>query len=171
MIAPGYVLTMARYNAWQNKQMKAAMEALPEEALRADRGAFFGSVMATANHLLWADGIWMARLQGKEPPSGGIGDSTTITPTYAAWSAARFRMDGRILLWAEKLHALDLLGDLTWVSGAAQQDMRRPVGMAITHMFNHQTHHRGQIHAMLTAQGVKAPVSDLVFMPADGPWL
>lgn len=171
MINPGYVLTMARYNAWQNKQLMAAMEGMSDEALRADRGAFFGSILATANHLLWGDQMWMARFQGQEPPPGGIEGSTGLHPTRADWSAARFRMDGRILLWAEKLHALDLVGDLSWYSGFMKQDVTRPKGALIVHMFNHQTHHRGQIHAMLTAAGVTAPVSDLFFMPETGPWL
>jgi uncharacterized damage-inducible protein DinB len=171
MINPGYVLTMARYNAWQNRQMKEAMETLSDDALRTDRGAFFGSIMATANHILWGDRMWMSRFQGQEPPKDGIEASTTITPTYAVWSAERFRMDGRILLWAEKLQALDLVGDLTWYSGFMKKDVTRPVGALVAHMFNHQTHHRGQIHAMLTAAGAKAPVSDLFFMPQDGPWL
>ena len=56
MLSPDYVLSMARYNAWQNRQMKAALEALPEAELRRDRGAFFGSIFATVNHLLWAEG-------------------------------------------------------------------------------------------------------------------
>jgi uncharacterized damage-inducible protein DinB len=171
MINPGYVLTMARYNAWQNKQMMAAMAGMTEDALHADRGAFFGSILATANHILWADTMWMARFQGLEPPGGGIEGSTTLHPTYAVWSAERFRMDGRILLWAEKLHALDLVGDLSWYSGFMKSHVTRPKGALIMHMFNHQTHHRGQIHAMLTGAGVKAPVSDLFFMPEAGPWL
>lgn len=171
MINPAYVLTMARYNAWQNKQMKAAMDNLSEDALRAERGAFFGSIMATANHILWADRMWMARLQGQPPPVEGVRESTVVTPTYAVWSAERFRMDGRILLWAEKCTALDLVGDLSWYSGLMKQQVSRPVGLLVTHMFNHQTHHRGQIHAMLTDAGANAPVSDLFFMPEDGPWL
>ena len=171
MINPGYVLTMARYNAWQNRQLMAAMGGLSEEALRADRGAFFGGILATANHILWGDAMWMARFQGQEPPAVSIEASTTLHPTHADWSAARFRMDGRILLWAEKIHALDLVGDLTWYSGFMQSHVTRPRGALIMHMFNHQTHHRGQIHAMLTAAGVKAPVSDLFFMPEAGPWL
>jgi len=171
VINPGYVLTMARYNAWQNKQMKDAMETMSDFALRQDRGAFFGSVLGTANHILWADMLWMARFQRQAPPAVPITDSPTLMPTYATWSAERFRMDGRILLWAEKLHALDLVGELTWYSGLLQRDETRPIGSLIMHMFNHQTHHRGQIHAMLTAAGASAPVSDLFFMPQDGPWL
>lgn len=171
MITPAYALTMARYNAWQNRQMAAAMDRLDEAALRQDRGAFFGGIMATANHILWADRMWMARLQGQPPPEGGIEASTAITPTRAVWSAERFRMDGRILLWAEAVTALDLTGDLTWHSMVAGRQVTRPKAELITHMFNHQTHHRGQIHAMLTAAGVSAPVSDLFFMPQEGPWL
>jgi uncharacterized damage-inducible protein DinB len=171
MINPGYVLTMARYNAWQNKQMMAAMAGLTEDALRAERGAFFGSILATANHILWADTNWMARFQGIDAPAISLEGSTSLHPTYADWSAARFRMDGRILLWAEKLYALDLVGDLTWYAAFMQQQVTRPKGALIMHMFTHQTHHRGQIHAMLTAAGVTAPVSDLFFMPEDGPWL
>ena len=171
MINPGYVLTMARYNAWQNKQLMAAMAGMTEDALRMERGAFFGSILATANHILWGDAMWMARFQGMEPPAVPIAESVALHPTRAAWSAERFRMDGRILLWAEKIHALDLVGDLTWYSGVMGRQVTKPKGALITHMFNHQTHHRGQIHAMLTAAGVKAPVSDLFFMPEDGPWL
>ena len=171
MINPGYVLTMARYNAWQNKQMMAAMAGMTEDALRAERGAFFGGILATANHILWGDGMWMARFQGMEPPPVSMAGSTSLHLTFAAWSAARFRMDGRILLWAEKMQALDLIGDLTWHSGVMGRQVTRPKGALIVHMFNHQTHHRGQIHAMLTAAGVAAPVSDLFFMPEDGPWL
>ncbi len=171
MINPGYVLTMARYNAWQNKQLRAAMEAMPEDALRADRGAFFGSILGTANHILWADMLWMARFQRQTPPDVPFSQCTHLMPTCATWSAARFRMDGRILLWAEKLHALDLVGDLTWFSGLRQRNETRAVSGLVMHLFNHQTHHRGQIHAMLTAAGVAAPETDLFFMPQDGPWL
>lgn len=171
MVNPGYVLTMARYNAWQNKQLNAAMAGLTAAALQQDRGAFFGSILGTANHILWADMMWMARFQGQTPPDVPITDSPALMPTLATWSAARFRMDGRILLWAEKLQALDLVGSLTWYSGLSQANETRPIAALVMHMFNHQTHHRGQIHAMLTACGAAAPVSDLFFMPQDGPWL
>ena len=120
MISPRYCLTMARYNAWQNRQLKAAFEALAPEDLTRDRGAFFGSILATANHLLWADRIWLARFTGGRAPDGRIAES---------------------------------------------------VGLCVTHMFNHQTHHRGQIHAMLTQAGAAAPVSDLFILPDEGPWL
>ena len=171
LITPDYVVTFARYNAWQNKQMKAALEGLSDAALREDRGAFFGSLRATANHILWGDWIWMSRFDGGEGPPGGIPDSTDCTPSVSEWSIARFRMDARILRWAEGLHAVDLAGMLRWYSGAVGREVERPMHLLVAHMFNHQTHHRGQLHAMATAAGAKGWVSDLAFMPEEGPWL
>jgi uncharacterized damage-inducible protein DinB len=171
MIFPEYAVTMARYNAWQNKQIKGAMERLSEADLRKDRGAFFGSIMATANHLLWGDQLWMSRFDGGEAPQGGIAESVKLTPTLAVWGAERFRTDARILRWAENLRSIDLIGDLTWYSGAAEREITKPTGLLIAQMFNHQTHHRGQIHAMLTAAGQRPGDTDLPFMPQEGPWL
>ena len=171
MISTQYCLTMARYNAWQNKQLKACFEKMDKAELEQDRGGFFGSILATANHLLWGDMIWMSRLANLPRPEGGISESTAMTKSREDWEIARFRLDGDMLLWAERLRAIDLAGDLRWYSGAVGADMVKPVSLCVAHMFNHQTHHRGQIHAMLTAAGATAPVTDLFIMPEDGPWL
>lgn len=170
MLTPAYCVTMARYNAWQNRQLKRAFRALDSAALTQDRGAFFGSILATASHLLWADRLWLSRFAGTKAPEGGIAQSTALAGTLPDWEVLRFQTDGALLLWAERVHAVDLAGDMTWWSGAIGAEMRRPVGQCVAHMFNHQTHHRGQIHAMLTAAGSTAPVSDLPFLPDDGPW-
>ena len=82
---PDDVLSLARYNAWQNREMTAALEALPDAALRVDRGAFFGSILATINHLLWADMVWMSRFAHWPAPGGGLEASTELAPTLAAW--------------------------------------------------------------------------------------
>ncbi|ROU04293.1 DinB family protein [Histidinibacterium lentulum] len=166
MITPEYCRTMARYNAWQNEGLKRALMSLPREELERDRGAFFGSIWKTANHLLWADLIWMSRFDGGEAPAGGIGGSVALARNAADWEALRFRTDGRIRVWADGLKSLDLVGDLTWMSGAAGREVSRPVALCVAHMFNHQAHHRGQLHAMLTAAGVKMPDTDLFLMPA-----
>ncbi|MCA0847692.1 DinB family protein [Salipiger thiooxidans] len=171
MLSPEFVLTMARYNAWQNRQMKDVLEAMPDRALRAERGAFFGSIFATVNHLLWADMIWMSRFAGWPRPEVGISGSVDMMPTLGAWSAERFRLDSRLILWGEGLRAVELSGDLRWYSGATGREQVKPLGHCVAHMFNHQTHHRGQIHAMVTAAGAEGWVSDLAFMPDEGPWL
>ena len=76
-------------------------------------------------------------------------------------------MDGRIRLWADKVPSVALAGDMTFFSSVLNREVTKPVAPMVLHMFNHQTHHRGQIHAMLTAAGVGAPVSDLFFMPEE----
>ncbi len=168
MINVGYVRQMARYNSWQNKQLIAALDAMDEAELRADRGAFFGSILATANHLLWADQMWMSRFDPSvDAPVGGIVGSVKLTPTIRVWIGARGILDGKIRFWAQGVRNIDLTEDLTWYSGAVDQTMTKPLALCVMHFFNHQTHHRGQIHAMLTAAGQTAPVSDLALMPEE----
>lgn len=164
LITTDWVKMMARYNAWQNRAMGRAMEQLSSEALTEDRGAFFGSILATANHLIWGDQSWMSRFDGGAGPGCSAQEGLILTPTCAAWSAARFQTDGRITRWATRLHAVDLVGNLKWYSGAAGREISKPMGELVTHFFNHQTHHRGQIHAMLTAAGAKTDDTDLFLM-------
>ena len=165
MITPAYCATMARYNTWQNGCLRRAMAQLPEAELTAERGAFFGSILGTANHLLWGDRMWMSRFSDVEKPAVSIRESRDLNPTSSAWEAERFRLDGRIELWAASLHAVDLTGKLTWVSGVVGREVTMPYALCVMHMFNHQTHHRGQIHAMLTAAGAKTEDTDLFVMP------
>jgi len=168
VITPEYCQTMARYNHWQNNELRDILKAMPEEELRKDRGAFFGSIMSTLNHLLWGDTLWMSRFDGGPGSDLGIPQSVDLTPSFAEWSRQRFLVDGRIREWAKGLHAVDLVGVLTWFSGAMGREVSKPLAFCITHMFNHQTHHRGQIHAMITSAGHKAGVSDLFFMEDEG---
>ena len=165
LVTTEWVRMMARYNVWQNDCMGRAMEGLSLEALTEDRGAFFGSILATANHVIWGDLMWLSRLDGGEGPGVTGKEALQLTPTCAAWRAERYRVDGRITLWAKRLHNVDLAGTLSWYSGAAKRDMSMPMGVIVTQFFNHQTHHRGQIHAMLTAAGVKTEDTDVFLMP------
>ncbi|MHA6261749.1 DinB family protein [Arenibacterium sp. CAU 1754] len=167
MIDRDYCLMMSRYNRWQNKQLQRFLQDLTPKDLTRDRGAFFGSILETVNHLLWGDHLWISRFDGGAGPDVDGKDSVILCPTLAAWSAERFRMDGRIELWAKSLDNIDLKGDLTWYSGIMGRDVSKPMEQCVMGFFNHQTHHRGQVHAMLTATGSKAPVSDLIFMPEE----
>jgi uncharacterized damage-inducible protein DinB len=168
MLTADYVALMARYNAWQNAQIMRSLDGVSLKLLTEDHGAFFGSILGTLNHILWADRLWLNRFGVDESrPDCGIGESTALTPTGAAWSADRFAVDGRISAWAGRAHSIDLTGDLTFYSGALGAEVTRPVAACVAHMFNHQTHHRGQVHAMLTRAGLAAPVTDIVFMPEE----
>ena len=169
MITPEYCRRMARYNAWQNRQLTEALDGQSLEVLTEDRGAFFGSILGTLNHLLWGDLMWMARFDPSvEAPGVGVKKSVEMHPTLGAWSAERYHVDGKIGHWANSLRAMDLTGELRWYSGTLGRDMVTPRALCVTHMFNHQTHHRGQVHAMMTAAGLEAPVSDLFLMPGEG---
>lgn len=165
MIDLDYVVTMSRYNMWQNNQLVDVLDVVDDTVLRKNHGAFFGTIFGTLNHLLWGDLFWMSRFgQGAGPTCSGK-DSVTLHPTFATWRAERIQLDGQISQWAEKLNNSDLQGDLTWFSGSMGREFSKPLATCVVHFFNHQTHHRGQVHAMLTASGLSAPVSDLVFMP------
>lgn len=167
MITPEYCQTMARYNAWQNAGLRKMISEMDQEDLYADRGAFFGSIMGTLNHLLWGDALWISRFDGGDGPAVPANDHLEITPTPAVWAAERFRMDARITLWAKSVYAVDLVGDMTWFSGVAGREITKPKALCVMQLFNHQTHHRGQVHAMLTAAGQKPNDTDIPFMPED----
>ena len=167
MIDRAYCELMAQYNAWQNNQLMEIVKEISVKDMIKDRKAFFGSILATLNHLLWGDQLWMSRFDGGDGPSVGPENNTTLCPTASVWSAERFRTDGRISLWADKVSTLDLQGKLTWYSGLLDKDFTAPMQSLVVHFFNHQTHHRGQVHAMLTAAGHGAPTTDIPFMPKD----
>jgi uncharacterized damage-inducible protein DinB len=165
MISPAYVATMARYNEWQNRSLLTAAEDLDDAARNLPRGAFFGSIFGTFNHLLWGDAMWLHRFAGTARPPGGIKDSPGYFIDWAAFRTERARTDDAILGWADAISDDWLAGELSWVSSAANRQLSRPRALLVTHFFNHQTHHRGQIHAMLTAAGARPWDTDLMLTP------
>lgn len=165
MITPEYARTMARYNAWQNEGLLRIIPTLSDAALMADRGAFFGSIFGTLNHLLWGDTVWISRFDNGEGSTLSIADSSGMTASVAEWATARQAADARITAWAQGTTPEDFQGDLTWYSGAVGREMSKPRAICAMQMFNHQTHHRGQIHAMLTAAGARPNGTDIPFMP------
>ncbi len=168
MITPVYVQTMSRYNTWQNNTLMGIVKGMDQADLDEDRGAFFGSLQRTLSHLLWGDTLWISRFDGKVGvPEGSIQRHADLWPTQTEWAAERLSCDARIRSWAESVQQSALNGDLTWRYSDTGQDVTRPLAMCVTHFFNHQTHHRGQVHAMLTAAGQNAPVSDLSYLPED----
>lgn len=165
MITPAYVQKMAAYNAWMNRGIYEAAETLSDERRRQDCGAFFASIHGTLNHLLWGDQIWMHRFSDTPAPaSPGIPGSTEQYENFDDLKRERFAFDAVITDWAEKVGQGWLDGTLDWYSGSAGKDMSSPVAVLVTHMFNHQTHHRGQVHCLLTHLGAKTPTTDLPFM-------
>lgn len=165
MIKPAYLQRMARYNRWQNENLFGAADTLSDAARRLDRGSYFGSIHATLSHILWADKIWMSRLSDWDAPDIGISNSKNMFEIWDELKAQRTKADRQFITWADGLQQSDIDGDLQWYSGAMGQDMIRPKAICMMQVFNHQTHHRGQVHAMLTATGAKPDDTDIPFMP------
>ena len=160
-----YVLTMARYNMWQNENLITAADSIGEEARQTDRGAFFSSIQKTFSHILWGDKIWMNRFADTPAPDAGIPQSLSLADDWEAFCEERAEFDRTILEWAKNVSSDWFDGDLTWHSGAVSREVTKPKKILIVQLFNHQTHHRGQIHAMLTAAGAKPEDTDVPFMP------
>ena len=171
MITPGYCQAMARYNAWQNFSLYQAANGLSEAERDLDRGAFWGSIRATLAHLIWGDQVWIARFDGGDGPGRSAAEALEHYDWPTLW-AERPKLDARIAGWAWMVMPDELDGDLTWYSGFQGRDVTKPRALCVMQMFNHQTHHRGQVHAMLTATGAKPDDTDLQLMPEDVPeWL
>ena len=165
MIDPAYVQRMARYNRWQNQNLYGVADQLSDDERRRERGAFFGSIHKTLSHLRVGDQIWMSRWSDVPRPQGGIPEWLSAYPDWDELKRARVSFDETIIAWADNLDPAWLESDLTYYSGAMKRDFTRPVWQLVTHMFNHQTHHRGQVHCMLTQAGGKPGITDLPGLP------
>jgi len=156
---------MADYNAWANGRLYGMARQLPDEQYRRDVGAYFKSLHGTLNHLMVADLIWVRRLTG-------VGDhprnlNAIIFDDLPSLLAARQQVDQRIITYVDSLSDAEL--EETWdyrmLDGTLQRQRRRET---LAHLFNHQTHHRGQAHAILTVLGVCEPDGlDLLLMQRE----
>ncbi len=149
----------AHYNAWANVRLYGAVAELSDSDYRADLGVFFGSLHRTLNHLVVTDRIWMKRFTG----SGDAPDrlDAILFDDLASLRLAREAEDARIVAWVEGLSEADLAATISYRPVSDPQEIRQPLAPALSHVFNHQTHHRGQCHAMLTRLTGTAPSLDL----------
>ena len=168
MISDDHIRMMARYNRWQNEALYAAANTLDGAARDMDCGAFWGSITGTLSHLLWGDTIWMSRFDGGPRPDVAMPDSAAFASNWADLCAKRLEMDDRIEAWAKTVGDVPSDQTFKYLPSGAQVEQTKPLALCITHFFNHQTHHRGQIHAMLTAAGAATSATDLVLMPDAG---
>jgi len=164
MITPAYVRGFSAYNSEMNRRIYAAAARLSDAERRQDRGAFFGSLHGTLNHLLWADQAWMSRFADWPKPETPGKDSARLYDDFILMQAKRVQIDAGIEAWAAGLTEDWLAGELTWFSGIAQREVTAPRTVVLVHMFNHQTHHRGQAHALLTAAGERTGDTDIAFI-------
>jgi uncharacterized damage-inducible protein DinB len=168
MISPAFVETMAAYNAEMNRRVYAAARRLSDHERQLPRGAFWGTIHGTLCHILWGDRMWMSRFDGWEKPAVAIKGSSGLFADFDELHQARLEADEKISAWAARLSGSWLAEDMVWYSAAAGREMRMPRGLLVTHFFNHQTHHRGQAHALITAAGEQTGDTDL-FLVVNAP--
>jgi len=154
---------MAAYNGWMNRRIYEAAARLTDDERKADRQAFFRSIHSTLNHILWGDRVWLPRFNGRTYRVGTIG--ADLYDNFAELLEARRVMDDEISAWAAQLDHAQLAGLLTWFSGVAQRELSRPRWLCVVQMFNHQTHHRGQVTTLLKQAGIDPGVTDLPWAP------
>ena len=158
---------MARYNRLANERLYEACAQLPDSELKRPRPAFFKSIHGTLNHILVGDRIWLARFAGREAASTGL-DAIRYRD-FGALRAARAAEDARIETFAAGLDEAFLARNVVYVNNEGRE-FADAMPMVLAHFFNHQTHHRGQVHDLLTETGVATPVLDLhrVIKPDPG---
>lgn len=164
LVDPAFVATMAAYNAEMNRRVYAVAGSLTDEARRKARGLFWSSIQGTLCHLLWADRMWIARFSSSSAPTASLEESAGLIEDFDILGRERIEMDAQICRWARDVDDHWLAGEQVWFSAAARREMRRDRGLLVVHFFNHQTHHRGQVHAALTAEGADCGDTDLFLL-------
>ena len=156
-----HVRRMARYNRWANARLYDACAQLPADAYHAARPSFFGSIHATLNHILVGDSIWFGRFTGQVPAHLTRLDMI-LHDDFAGLRAAREAKDAEILAFGDALDETKLQDTFTYRNMRDEQ-FTDPLFPPLMHFFNHQTHHRGQVHGLLSHAGVSPPELDLIY--------
>jgi uncharacterized damage-inducible protein DinB len=165
-MTPESALAMARYNRWMNEKLYATADTLTDAERKEDRGAFFGSLHRTLNHLLLADRVWLGRFNGAVLRDGELGPGgiraldQQLYEDFDDLRHERAKTDDAVDAFMATLTPEKLAANLRYLRSGAVQEF--PLWHAVLHLFNHQTHHRGQVTALLMQAGRDPGVTDLV---------
>ena len=163
MIDIGYARTMASYNRWMNERLYECCAGISDAERKRDMGAFFKSIHGTLNHLLLADRVWMGRFVGPAFTPGSLADE--LYADFDELRRERAKMDDAIDAWVATLTDERLHGELRYTSIVNPAPRTVGVALAVTHFFNHQIHHRGQLTTLLMQQGIDPGATDLMWAP------
>jgi len=164
-VTADFTQKMAAYNRWMNKKIYEASALMTDADRKADRGAFFGSVHGTLNHLLFGDLAWFGRFHDGAPRGGVTRPADEVHDNFDDLRRARWALDAEIENWAASLSIEWLASPFTFESMVDGNTRTAPAWTMVVHMFNHQTHHRGQLTTLFSQMGVDIGATDLTFMP------
>ncbi|MTI17601.1 damage-inducible protein DinB [Rhodobacteraceae bacterium RKSG542] len=151
----------AAYNKWANGILLRECEQISEDDYHRDMGVYFGSIHRTLDHQLLADHVWLYRLTGDGEPFDSLDDD--MTGSLDVLTEKRIRLDERIISTIDQMKESDLMRTLIYRTLRKPLVMQQPLGAALFHFFNHQTHHRGQVHALMHQLGRTPPALDLIY--------
>ena len=173
-----YFSQLASYNQWMNRKLYEAAAGLPEEELHRERGAFFGSIFGTLNHIAIGDILWFKRISfdlpgmaslkyvaGLPPPAF---PNTPLRPTLAELATLRAAVDEAIIAFCAEIQPARLGAAFEWTSTKGLKS-RKILGDVLQHVFNHQTHHRGQASTLFSQLGIDIGATDLLLLLPDAP--
>ena len=154
---------MSAYNRWMNERIYAICQGIPEEQRRLDRGAFFGSIHGTLNHLVYADLAFLSRFTGDPPEVPPLG--VELYAELGELARVRAALDARLESWTAGLTQEWLESPHTYTSRADGKTRTLASWKLSVHLFNHQAHHRGQLTTLLSQLGHDPGVTDLPAAP------
>lgn len=154
---------MASYNEWMNEKLYSVCADIPDEDRKKDLGAFFKSIHGTLNHLMYGDKVWMGRFI--EQPLKGVNMADEFYSSFNELRQERQKMDKDIISWTQQLEQSWLDKLFTFTSGVDGKTRSITTWVLVTHMFNHQTHHRGQLTTLIKQLAYEPGITDIPFMP------
>jgi len=163
MITVDYARTMARYNRWINDSIYGLAARLSDAERKRDLGAFFKSLHGTLNHILVGDRVWMGRFLGQPVSFPSLAHE--ICSDFGELGHERAKTDDAIDAFAAALTPARLAEPLVYRTVLNPRNVAFPLGFALTHFFNHQTHHRGQATTLLMQLGIDPGLTDLIGLP------
>ncbi|TQV67271.1 damage-inducible protein DinB [Exilibacterium tricleocarpae] len=158
-----YFDSLSKYNIWMNQKIYAVCDSLSDGVRKKDMGAFFGSIHRTLDHILYGDKAWLERLRDGTFTPRDI--NKTLHEEWEALKTERFVVDKEIDAWVQTLTDKSLDSIFTFTSNVDKKERSVPRRILIQHLFNHQTHHRGQLTTLLSQLGLEYGSTDLPFLP------
>ncbi|HAG84663.1 MAG TPA: damage-inducible protein DinB [Cyanobacteria bacterium UBA12227] len=158
-----YFQRLSQYNHWMNERLYEVCDSIPDAIRKEDRGAFFGSIHGTLNHILLADKLWLGRFKHQLFEVHSLNQE--LYADFKSLHQERQKTDQEIQAWVDSLTDEQLAAPFRFTSIAKAREFVFPLWHIAAHFFNHQTHHRGQLTTLLTQSGYDPGVTDLLLLP------